>query len=355
MHDIIETASSWSIAPPIETLCDRTAGINIGNMTAGGASGLAGAFNGVLNQLAAGGSGISGAPGAVGKRFSFGKAISKVVCYGTSNVGYINTGAASPVTITLYGKNGTPANWTDGTPLGSISFNQNAVSDTAGRAIISSDQVTTFSNVWVYINGGPNSTYVGQVVMYEMFSGFASALLYLSLAMLGDSIVANMAPYQPGMPIPLNGAANLGVSGNTVAQIAARVGSVPAGVTHVLLEGGTNDLVGLGTDAGIIPGYTSILNAIASTKKVIVVGIPQVDEVALEAAHPGWTVYLNNSKIAAVNAQIATLCASYSNCTVATAVMGLSMVGKTIDGIHPNAAGFAAITQALAPVWMPSV
>ena len=89
-----------------------------------------------------------------------------------------------------------------------------------------------------------------------MLSGAASTLLLLSLAMVGDSMVAlEMLHQQPGMQIT-----NLGVSGNTVAQIAARMASVPSGATHVLIEGGTNDLVGLGTDAGVIPGYTEMLN-----------------------------------------------------------------------------------------------
>lgn len=348
MHTVVESGDTWKIDPPIATLFDRTTGTNIGNMTAGGASGLSGAFNGVLNQLAAGGSGISASPGWIGKRATFGRAVSKVACYGTNNVGYVNTGAVTQVTITLYGKNGTPANGTDGTALGSITFNQNAVNDTAARVIFSSDQVTTFTHVWVYIHGGAaNSTYIGQLVIYEMFSAFASALLYVSLAMLGDSIIAQMAPHQAGMQIPFAGASNLGVSGNTVAQINARVGSIPAGATHVIIEGGTNDLLGLGTDAGIVPGYSAMLNAIPSTKKVIVAGIPQVDESLLSA---NYLQYLNNTKIAAVNAQLVTLCASYPNCTPASALMNLSMSGKTVDGIHLNAAGYSAYIANLVPL-----
>ncbi len=131
------------------------------------------------------------------------------------------------------------------------------------------------------------------------------------------------------MQIPFAGAANLGVSGNTVAQINARVGSIPSGATHVVIEGGTNDLLGLGTDAGIIPGYTAMLNAIPSSKKVIVAGIPQVDESLLSA---NYLQYLNNTKIAAVNAQLVTLCASYPNCSPAVGLMNLNMSGKTVDG-----------------------
>lgn len=347
MHTVVESAGSWKIDPPIETMFDRTNGTNIGNMAAGGASGLGGAFNGVLNQLAAAGSGISASPGWIGKRYAFPKAISRVIVRGTMNVGYVNTGQATPVTITLYGKNGPSLNGLDGTILGSITFNQNPVDETIAREIVSSDQLSEYTDRWVRIDGGAaNSTYIGQLVVHDMFSAFAYGLLYVSLAMLGDSIIAQIAPHQAGMQVPFAGASNLGVSGNTVAQINARVSSIPAGATHIILEGGTNDLLGLGTDAGIIPGYTAMLNAIPSGKKVIIAGIPQVDESLMSA---NYLLYLNNAKIAAVNAQLVTLCTSYPNCVPATDLMNLSMVGKTTDGIHFNEAGRSAWVAALLP------
>lgn len=153
---------------PVETLVNRTTGTNIGNMTGGGAVGLAGAFDGVTNQAAAGGAGISAAPGYVGKAHAVGKKLSRVICYGTNNVGYVNTGTTTSVTITLYAKNGTPASGTDGTSLGSITFNQNAVDEHVGRQINSSDTTTAYTNYWVYINGGAVSTYIAEVEVYEM-------------------------------------------------------------------------------------------------------------------------------------------------------------------------------------------
>lgn len=153
---------------PVETLVDRTAGTNIGNMTAGGAAGLAGAFDGVTNQVAAGGAGISASPGYVGKSHGVGKKLSRVMCYGSNNVGYANTGTTTSVTITLYAKNGTPASGTDGTSLGSITFNQSATDESTGRQITSSDTTTAYTNYWIYVNSGPNSHYVAELVVWEM-------------------------------------------------------------------------------------------------------------------------------------------------------------------------------------------
>jgi lysophospholipase L1-like esterase len=178
-----------------------------------------------------------------------------------------------------------------------------------------------------------------------MLTGLATAALYVSLAMLGDSIVARMAPHQAGMSSPFSSAANLGVDGLTVAQIAARIRSVPSRATHVMIEGGTNDLLWLRTDIGIVPGYKSMLDAIPSSKQVIVAGIPQVDEAVI---NPGFLPYLNNKQIARINARLVTLCASYSNCVAATDLMALEMRGKTTDGIHLNAAGYAAFVAAIA-------
>lgn len=153
-------------AGPVETLVDRTTGTNIGNMT--GAAGLAGAFDGVTNQVAAGGAGISAAPGYVGKSHGAGKKLSRVVCHGSNNVGYANTGAATSVTITLYAKNGAPASGTDGTSLGSITFNQSATDESTGRQINSSDTTTAYTHYWIYVNSGANSHYVAELVVYEM-------------------------------------------------------------------------------------------------------------------------------------------------------------------------------------------
>jgi lysophospholipase L1-like esterase len=172
----------------------------------------------------------------------------------------------------------------------------------------------------------------------------------VEVAMLGDSITAQMAPRQGGFPFPFNSAANLGVGGNTAAQIASRVGSISATATHVVIQAGTNDLVGLGTAVGVIPNYTSMLNAIPSTTTVIVIGILPVDEVAELAFNPTYPPFLNNALIKIQNIEISKLCRTYSNCVVATGIMDKIMTGKTVDGIHPTAAADLEIINALMPL-----
>ena len=63
-----------------------------------------------------------------------------------------------------------------------------------------------------------------------------------TLVLLGDSIIDQMRPVQRTLPAPFSRATNLGVSGEVVAQIADQVRSIPTNATHVLVEGGVNDL-----------------------------------------------------------------------------------------------------------------
>lgn len=161
-----------------------------------------------------------------------------------------------------------------------------------------------------------------------------NALKPSRLYVIGDSIMAQMTPVLSAQPAPIADAYNLATRGNSVAEIVALVPLISKSATAVLVEGGTNDLVGLDDDSNIVPGYTTILEKLTPTKRVILIGIPQIDEAALEIAHPGWTKYLNNARIAAQNAKLIALCKSYTNCNPAIAVMSQSQVGHTIDGIH---------------------
>ena len=128
---------------------DRTTGTNIGDMTAGG--GLAGAFDGSTTQSggAAQKSSVSSSGSAyVGKTVAVPTAIESVTVFGTSSNGYVAT-VNPTVVLTLYGKNGSaPANSSDGTTLGSISFTDTA-NESTGRSITSSDTATYWDHVWV--------------------------------------------------------------------------------------------------------------------------------------------------------------------------------------------------------------
>ena len=96
----------------------------------------------------------------------------------------------------------------------------------------------------------------------------------IRLTMLGDSIIAMMAPQQPSLPPPVNSAVNLGVGGQNTTSIKKQVASIPATTTHVLLEGGINNYF-LGTSASILTDYAAMLDAIPASMRVVVLGITQ--------------------------------------------------------------------------------
>lgn len=136
-------------------------GTNIGNMTTGG--GLAVAFDGDATEADGGAARLAGATGYVGKSYVSGKAINSVTCKSPTDVNYCNV--ASTVTLTLYGKNGAPSSGTDGTSLGSVGGIGAAGSGGRTDPITSSDNVTTYTHVWVYVS---STSGAGGVSMAEL-------------------------------------------------------------------------------------------------------------------------------------------------------------------------------------------
>lgn len=149
---------------PTEVLIDRTAGTAIGNLTV---YGLSYSFDGITNATASQCSAKSASGGYVGKTFTSAKKFSRAIIYGSNSKGFIDFGNPS-VTITMYGKNGTPSSETDGTALGSITFTDTA-NESAGRTIISTNTTTAFTSLWARVVPSPaESTYVAELVMYEL-------------------------------------------------------------------------------------------------------------------------------------------------------------------------------------------
>jgi lysophospholipase L1-like esterase len=168
-----------------------------------------------------------------------------------------------------------------------------------------------------------------------------------AVAFLGDSITANKAAAQGQLPAPFSVADLRGVSGNTAAQVAARRGQVAAGTTRIIIQAGTNDLLGLDDETGIIPAYTTMLDYFRDNfpnARVLVIGIPPIDEAAIRQ---DWRPYLAHTRTTRVNASIANLCAQYANCT--TVMGGLDFTGKTTDGIHLTTAGYQTLAAAVMP------
>jgi len=161
-----------------------------------------------------------------------------------------------------------------------------------------------------------------------------------NFAMIGDSVISLMAPVQPQLPSPFDGAINLGVGGQTSTQIRLRIGTIPAGTPMVLLEGGINNL---GDPDAIVADYEAMLNTIPSTTQVFFLGIIHVDEAQLAKSIPGSP--LTNAAITEVVVRINAICYRHSNCAPAIAAQMQSMDGLTIDGLHPSPAGYLAIAN----------
>lgn len=149
----------------VETLWDRTAGTNIGNMTSGG--GLAAAVDGNTSQINTACATALGADGFVGKTLG-GSAypISKIVLYGSSDAGFQGLVGAS-VTLKLFGKNGTaPANTTDGTELATSTITD--PENNTAQTLMSSDTVTAYEHVWGTVQAAGQSTFVAEIEIYVM-------------------------------------------------------------------------------------------------------------------------------------------------------------------------------------------
>lgn len=146
-------------------LIDRTTGTNIGNGTVGG--GLAAAFDAVTNQTDSSCAAKAAAAANsmfVGKTNAVPTAIESVTVYGSNNSGYVfSTNPAC--TLTLYGKMGVaPANGTDGTSLGSVSFTDTANESASPRTINSSDTATYWDHRWVNLTQANNAViYIAEI------------------------------------------------------------------------------------------------------------------------------------------------------------------------------------------------
>lgn len=124
-------------------------GTNFGDMILNG--GLASIFDTDTVKINTEAGGKLGETGYAGKIFPEARRIFRAVVYGTSNVGYVNSSNPS-VTLTLYGKNTLPASVTDGTILGTLNFTDTDNESLTWREVVSTDQKTEYTHVWVGIS-----------------------------------------------------------------------------------------------------------------------------------------------------------------------------------------------------------
>jgi len=128
----------------------RTLGTPLGDLTGGGD--LEAAFDDTTAQAAAAcaSKGSSPTTGYVGLDFGVApKRIYKAIVFGSNDAGFISD-ANPEITITLYGSEEEPDDETDGTVLGSSTFNDTA-DESSGREIESDNKGTPWRHVWATI------------------------------------------------------------------------------------------------------------------------------------------------------------------------------------------------------------
>jgi hypothetical protein len=105
--------------------------------------------------------------------------VTRAIVWGSSDQGYVN-GANPAITMRLYGKTGSaPANGTDGTVLGEITFTD-ATGSTTYREVVSNDNTSTWDHVWVYTSqgGAAASMYLAEVQFFKKVPNSALEIEY---------------------------------------------------------------------------------------------------------------------------------------------------------------------------------
>lgn len=152
--------------PLVATLYTAT-GSTFGSLTQGG--GLAAGFDGVNPQAYNTGPGYDGlavnANSYIGKSFASAQPIAKIIVYGTTSYGFCHN-AGETVVLDMYARNGTPANATDGTFLGTLSFTETM--DASGKTVNASGG--SYNHVWSVMRsttgGGSRYHHISELEYY---------------------------------------------------------------------------------------------------------------------------------------------------------------------------------------------
>lgn len=105
--------------------------------------------------------------GYIGKQYSAGKIFSRMVVYGSDNDGFSGNSGES-FTINVRGNNSAPGSRSDGTLIGTITFND--PDDATAQIITSTDLVNHWTYIWAeVINNGSATPYllVAEIEIYE--------------------------------------------------------------------------------------------------------------------------------------------------------------------------------------------
>lgn len=151
--------------PPTLVLVDKSIGSLLGDMKAAG--GLAAAFDGVSIQTGAASAGRNTASAAyLGKTLPSPLVFGKMVVRGAKDGGFV-LASNNSVTLTVYGKNGTPpTSATNGTVIGTITF-QDTYNPPA-QSIDSTHTSTAWTHIWVRMAGTAGSFRIAEVDLFEL-------------------------------------------------------------------------------------------------------------------------------------------------------------------------------------------
>lgn len=146
--------------PPTGMQAAQPAGTNFGDMTLNG--GLAAAFDGTRDKVAGLCAAKVAAFGYVGRNFTVPQVIGQALVWPSNDNGFQNVGGTT-VTLDLYGKNGLPANSTDGTLLATTTI----LDQTTGPVVLKpAFSTTTYTHGWVRVlQTGGDAIFVSQLLM----------------------------------------------------------------------------------------------------------------------------------------------------------------------------------------------
>jgi hypothetical protein len=161
-------------ARTLRQITDYAGTTNIGDMTGGG--GLAAAFDGNADQ--AFGASASASPGGttpayVGKQWAGGlsKTIGRFIVYDPNNEGHASSSVS--ITLSLYGRNGTPMSPADGTLLFTSpmqSYGGSGISVYDPGIVNTIDVSNAYTHHWVTITpaGATGTLYIAEVIFFEL-------------------------------------------------------------------------------------------------------------------------------------------------------------------------------------------
>lgn len=174
----------------IEQQIPQSEGEIFGNFTQAGFAGNAAMFDGSMaNNYPNVGAYRLGLSAYIGKQFACPKPFSRAIIYGWNDRGLIDDGGAG--VAYLYGKNGTPANETDGVLLGQVSFSEpSGLAYGSPLEIISSDTMNKYSCVWVLVVAAVATGICGAELM--LFENTESPVTGKPLAIFLGSGQSNM-------------------------------------------------------------------------------------------------------------------------------------------------------------------